>query len=290
MLLPVLVIHGGAGRPARELAAAQRAGAGAALDAGWSVLCAGGSSLDAVCAAVRVLEDAPEFNAGHGSCLTADGTVEMDASVMEGTTLGAGAAALLRGVRNPVDVARALLDQGGPVFLAGPAAEAFAAERGLPVCHPEELVTERQRAAWQRSELGLNTGTVGAVAVDAHGRTAAATSTGGVMGKPSGRIGDSPIVGAGTAADDTLGAASATGEGEAILRFGLARAALAALHDGCDPASVAAAAVADLERRTGGRGGLILVDPLGRIGQAQSTPAMTWGWMRADRSKPQISM
>lgn len=285
---PALVVHGGAGLADPAIRDAQRAGAGAALAAGWQVLHAGGSALDAVCVAVRILEDCPVFNAGTGSCLTADGRVEMDASVAEGTTLRAGAVALVTRTRHPVAIARGLLDRGGTVFLAGAAADAWAQAHGLAPCTQEDLITARQRELWARGRAGLNTGTVGAVAVDGRGRTAAATSTGGIMGKPSGRIGDSPVIGAGTCADDGLGAASATGEGEAILRLGLGRHALGLLADGRDPAVAAPAAIAALERRTGGRGGLILVDPLGRIGAACNAPAMAWGWMRADRDAPAI--
>jgi beta-aspartyl-peptidase (threonine type) len=283
MLRPALVIHGGAGRASAERQAERHEGCRAAVDAGWRVLIGGGNALDAVCAAVVELENCPAFNAGIGSALTVAGTVEMDASVMEGTQLRAGAAAVVRGVRNPVRLARAILDEGKVVFLAGNAARAFARDHGVEMCAPEELITERQRERWKKKEGAYAHGTVGAVAVDLAGRVAAATSTGGMEGKPLGRIGDSAVIGAGTYADDACGAVSATGQGEAIIRSVLARETAGCLRDGADPAVVAPAAIALLERRTGGRGGLIVVDPFGRIGHARNTEHMTVAWMRVDR-------
>jgi beta-aspartyl-peptidase (threonine type) len=282
MLRPALVIHGGAGRASGEREAERREGCRAALDAGWRLLTSGGSSLDAVCAAVVELENCPAFNAGKGSALTAAGTVEMDASVMEGTQLRAGATALVRGVRNPVRLARALLDEGTAVFLAGPGAEEFARCRGLEMCAPEDFVTSWQRERWRKREGPYGTGTVGAVAVDEAGRVAAATSTGGVEGKPAGRIGDSAVIGAGTYADDRLGAISATGRGEAIIRTVWARTAAESLRSGIDPAIAAEAAVKQLAFATAGSGGIIIVDPFGRVGYAFNTPHMTLGWMRSD--------
>lgn len=285
MLRPALIIHGGAGRVSAEREAERREGCGAALEAGWRILTGGGNSLDAVCAAVVELENRPVFNAGKGSVLTVDGTVEMDASVMEGTQLRAGATAVISTVRNPVRLARALLDQGRAVFLAGSAAETFAREHRLEMCAPEDLITDQQRERRRNGEGGYLYGTVGAVAVDAAGRVAAATSTGGMEGKPLGRIGDSAVIGAGTYADDACGAVSATGQGEAIIRTVLARHTTDLLRAGADPSVVAAAAIDYLERRTGGRGGLIVVDPFGRIGHARNAEHMTFAWMRVDRSE-----
>lgn len=285
MLRPALVIHGGAGRACGEDSAARREGCRAALDAGWRILDRGGSALDAVCAAVVALENHPAFNAGTGSVLTAAGTVEMDASVMEGTQLRAGAVAVVRTVRNPILLARTILEAAQTVFLAGSAAEDLARQHGLEMCAPEDLVVPRQLERWKKGEAGRVGGTVGAVAVDLAGGVAAATSTGGMEGKPPGRIGDSAVIGAGTYADDGLGAVSATGHGEAIVRAALAARSAAALRGGLDPQTVAESAIATLQRRTGGKGGLIIVDPLGRIGQARNTEHMTVAWMRADRSQ-----
>ncbi|HSQ04624.1 MAG TPA: isoaspartyl peptidase/L-asparaginase family protein, partial [Burkholderiales bacterium] len=258
----------------------------AALHAGWQVLAPGGSALDAVCAAVAALEDDPHFNAGFGSCLTSAGSVEMDAAVMEGSGLRAGAVGVVRTVRNPVGLARALLEDGRHVMLAGAEAEAFAAGRGLRLCRPEDLITAEQRQRWQqRSDQG-STGTVGAAAVDASGHVAAATSTGGISFKLPGRIGDSGVIGAGTYADDARGAASATGQGEAIMRVVLAKTVTDALADGGAPECAARRGLQVLAARTGSVAGIIVVDALGRLGFGHNAEQMTVGYMRADLSEP----
>jgi beta-aspartyl-peptidase (threonine type) len=282
MLRPALIVHGGAGADDPGLRAAHRAGCRAAIEAGWRVLSRGGSALDAVCDAVAALEDDPAFNAGIGSCLTSTGTVEMDAAVMEGSALRAGGVAVVRVVRNPVRLARAVLNEGRHVLLAGAGTETFARAHGIPICEPAALVTERQLQRW-RGRHGTDTaGTVGAAAVDRAGHVAAATSTGGIADKLPGRVGDSAVIGAGTYADDSLGAASATGHGEAIIRVGLAKSVLDALRKGCDPAQAAQQGINNLVQRVGGSGGIIVVDPSGQLGHAYNTPHMTVGFMRAD--------
>ncbi len=266
-------MHGGAGI-AEPATAAERTGAvDAAAAAGFAVLAAGGTGLDAVTAAVTLLEDDPRFNAGLGAVLTEEGTVELDASIMSGTDLRAGAVALVRGVANPILLARAVLEEGREVLLAGPAAEALARRHGLRVVAPEELVTPQALARWRAR--GAPPGeTVGAVARDASGTLAAATSTGGVGGQRAGRVGDSAVIGAGTYADDRVGAGSATGPGEAIIRVGLVRAALAELGAGADPTAAAERALGMLAERLGARAGLIVVDRAGRVGIAHTTAAM----------------
>jgi beta-aspartyl-peptidase (threonine type) len=280
-LRPALIVHGGAGVRPVELRAAQRAGCAAALAAGWRVLDLGGSALDAVCAAVAAMEDDPVFNAGVGSCLTSGGTVEMDASVMEGEALRAGAVAVVRAVCNPVRLARAVLDEGRVVMLAGTETETFARAHGVPTCQPGALVTERQWQQWRQHGDGGTPGTVGAAAVDRAGHVAAATSTGGLSYKCPGRVGDSAVIGAGTYADDGCGAASATGHGEAIIRVALAKSVVASLRDGRDPSLAARQGIVTLERRLAGAGGIIVVDGLGRLGHAYNTPHMTVGFARS---------
>lgn len=275
--MSAIVVHGGAGREADDERAARRAGVRAAAEAGWAVLAAGGSALDAVVAAVVVLEDDPHFNAGLGSVLTVDGTVELDASVMHGSTLAAGAVGAVAGVPNPIRLARALLDEGRDVLVVGEAARARARALGIPVCGPEALITEAARRRW-RAGSPPSGETVGAVARDAGGHVAAATSTGGIAGKRRGRVGDSAVIGAGTYADDTVGAGSATGPGEVIIRFGLVRDALGLLGRGHHPAWVAEHGLAELRRRLGATAGLILVDAAGRIGIAHTTDAMPTAW------------
>lgn len=253
-------MHGGAGLVTADRFDRLRAGVRAAADAGNAVLAAGGSALDAVVAAVRVLEDDPEFNAGTGAALTRDGAVETDASVMDGDTRRIGAVAAVPDLGNAVALARAVLEAGEHVLLAGPAAWQFAAEVGIAPAAPGSLVTERARrrleeAAAPREREG---GTVGAVARDHRGHLAAATSTGGVVRKRSGRVGDSPIPGAGTWADREI-AVSATGDGEAILRMALARTIAAYAASGMTVREASIAALTELRRLTGGSAGVIAI-------------------------------
>ncbi|HEX3762443.1 MAG TPA: isoaspartyl peptidase/L-asparaginase [Kofleriaceae bacterium] len=268
-----IIVHGGAGLVTAERYDRLRAGVRAAAEVGSAVLDADGSALDAVVAAVRVLEDDPEFNAGTGAALTRDGAVETDAAVMCGDTRRVGAVAAVPDLGNPVLLARAVLDAGEHVLLAGPSAWQFADEVGFTRAAPGALVTERARqrlqAALASRDHGAGSiaaavreregGTVGAVARDRHGRLAAATSTGGIVRKRSGRIGDSPIPGAGTWADRDI-AVSATGDGEAILRVALARTIAAYTASGLSVREAASAALAELRRITGGTAGVIAVD------------------------------
>ncbi|MBC7376972.1 MAG: isoaspartyl peptidase/L-asparaginase [Burkholderiaceae bacterium] len=242
-------LHGGCGTLARELQsdadwAESREHMAQALRAGWKILSAGGSALDAVQATVMVLEDSPHFNAGHGAALTARAEHELDASIMDGSNLAAGAVCMVRRVRNPVTAARAVLDGGSAVLLAGDAADEFAATVGLAMVEPSYFTTQRRidalRLLQQRAETGVivpateaeKHGTVGAVARDANGHLAAATSTGGFNNKPPGRVGDSPIIGAGTYARDGVCAVSCTGQGEIFIRLVAAYDLAARMHYG----------------------------------------------------------
>ena len=280
-----LIVHGGAGASPRD-PDASRAACERARDSGWAVLASGGSALDAVVRAVVTLEDEPALNAGIGACLTEEGTVELDASVMEGTARRAGAVALIRRLRNPILLARLLLDEGRHVFMAGPAAEDLAARHGLALVDPATLITPERAAAWHTRRAGAeqsaadeSAGTVGAVAVDAAGRVAAATSTGGIAWKRPGRIGDSAVIGAGTFADDRGGAASSTGDGESIMRATLARAAIDHLGRGLAPERAGALALQEVVA-IGGHAGIILVDRYGRVGVAHTTPHMSYAIRR----------
>ncbi|MEO6623980.1 MAG: isoaspartyl peptidase/L-asparaginase [Burkholderiaceae bacterium] len=242
-----LGLHGGCGTLERSLQseadwAESRDDLTRALRAGWSILRAGGSALDAVQATVVVMEDSPHFNAGHGAALTARSEHELDASIMDGASLAAGAVCMVRRVRNPVTAARALLDGGAALLLAGEAADAFAAAGGLPMVEPSYFTTQRRvdalRLLQQRAQTGAfvpateaeKHGTVGAVARDAQGHLAAATSTGGFNNKPPGRVGDSPIIGAGTYARDGVCAVSCTGQGEIFIRRVAAYDVAARIH------------------------------------------------------------
>ncbi len=265
---PAILVHGGAGRVAVSEQGVHLAGCEKAAEAGWQVLQAGGSALDAVCAAALVLEDDPHFNAGTGSVLDADGRVVTDAAVMAGDTLAAGAVAAVSGIRNPVLLARAVMEHSRHVLLAGEGAFAFARAQGIETCDPAELVVPRQQARWEADH-----GTIGAVAMDARGRLAAATSTGGTSRKLSGRVGDSPLIGCGTYADE-FAAVSSTGDGEDIIRLVLARRVAEAVAGGLDAAQAAQSAITLFAERVEGEAGVIVVDRSGRIGFARNSREM----------------
>jgi beta-aspartyl-peptidase (threonine type) len=279
---PAIAVHGGAGVWPAERHAAARAGAARAVAAGFAVLAAGGPALEAVQAAVVVLEDDPTFNAGHGAALTEEGGVELDAAIMRGSDRAAGAVAALRGIRHPVLAARAVLEEGRHVLLAGEAAAAWARAAGVPEAPEAWLATPAQARAASpgappAEDRAANRGTVGAVARDARGGLAAATSTGGITGQRPGRVGDSPLVAAGTWADDGTAAVSCTGAGEAIIRAALAHEVDALIrHGGRDLARAASEAVAELPRYYGD-GGLIAVGPAGDVVAEFNSPGMARG-------------
>ncbi len=276
-----VLVHGGAGDVAAVEANAHVDGCRAAAEAAAAVLRSGGSALDAVERAVVVLEDDPHFNAGTGACLNADGNLELDASLMEGRGLRAGAVCALPPFRHPIAIARAVLDAGVHVLYAAEGAARFALERGFERAPAEAMITPTARARWQAARgraapAGGPRGTVGAVARDERGTVAAATSTGGLSFKAPGRVGDSPLIGAGTYADDDGGAASFTGLGEGAIRLALAKAASDAMRGRVPPEEAARAVIFTLGTRVGATGGAILVDRDGRLGWARNTAAMPW--------------
>jgi len=275
-----IAIHGGAGTlPRADMSAdaerRYRAGLKEAIDAGFAVLTAGGTSMDAVARAVVLLEDNPLFNAGKGAVFTLDGRNELDASIMDGSTLKAGAVCGVTRIRNPIELARAVMDKSEQVMLAGTGAEEFAAAVGFSFVPQSYFYTPERWAQLERirsGDAGLSAltishiGTVGAVAVDARGRLAAATSTGGMTGKRYQRIGDSPIIGAGTYADDRSCAVSATGHGEVFIRTVVA-------HDICSRMRFGGRSIGEAVREVvhgelpalGGEGGVIAIDARGEI-------------------------
>ncbi|MEK6607661.1 MAG: isoaspartyl peptidase/L-asparaginase [Myxococcota bacterium] len=283
---PVLVVHGGAWDIPPDLGEGLREGCEAAARTGFATLRGGGSALDAVEAAVRALEDDPRFNAGCGSCLTRDGTIEVDASVMTGDGR-AGAVGAVPNVGHAVTLARRVMETGENVLLVGEGALRFAREVGIEPETREALLTPRAFARYQEAARTAHVvsaapgDTVGAVALDAAGGLAAATSTGGIAFKRPGRVGDSPILGAGTWADERFGAASATGHGESIMRALLAREAIDRLRAGADATAAARAAIGELAARTRGRAGLIVVDTNGSVGMAHNTSGMSFAVARA---------
>ena len=288
---PVILIHGGAGKIAHDLVELRRDGIRAAVVSGWQVLIAGGSAVQAVEQVVKTLEDDPVFNAGRGACLNRDGEIELDASIMDGRDLAAGAVGAVKRIANPVMLARTVMEAGGPILLVGEGAQRFAAAAGIKECVAEALITERQRARWSalREEQQVEgVGTVGAIALDQAGHLAAATSTGGLPLKAPGRVGDSALIGCGTYADDQLGAVSCTGNGEAIIKLVLAKTALDFLRMGEEPMAAARLAVGELTARTGTEVGIILLDRHGRIGIARNTAQMACACIREGNIDPEI--
>lgn len=308
----VIAIHGGAGTILRsalsiEAESAYHAALEGVLEAGQRILAEGGSALDAVTEAVRLLEDCPLFNAGHGAVFTAAGTHELDASVMDGATLEAGAVCCVTRVKNPVLAARRVLDKSEHVLFTGAGAEAFAAAQGLEFVDPAYFHTEARHRQWlnargmqgtmldhdaasmQARDASPNEpidpdkkfGTVGAVALDAHGHVAAATSTGGITNKQPGRVGDAPLIGAGCYANDATCAVSTTGTGEMFMRMLAAYDVSARMeYRGATLEQAAAEVVMERLPRIDGRGGLIAVDAKGNVTLPFNTEGMYRGFAR----------
>lgn len=309
----VLAIHGGTAGPQKELTPeierAVRADMAKALEAGYAVLQkADGTALDAVEAAIRVLEDSPEFNAGKGSVFTHEGQIEMDASIMDGKTRGAGAVASVTVIKNPITAARAVMEKTKHVLLVGRGAEVFAAKAGLDVVDPSYFWTERRwkqiQAVWDKEKQKAAAGdaqtareapaepwgTVGAVALDKAGNLAAGTSTGGRTNKMYGRVGDSPIIGAGTYAENGACAVSGTGEGEYFIRF-VAAYEIAALmkYKGLPVERAAEEVVFERLKKSGGEGGVIVLDSGGRFTAPYNTPGMYRGFVTRE-GKTKVSL
>ena len=274
MARPALIVHGGAGSVPEAEKLPRQAAVDRALDAGWTWI--GDGALAAAVAAVRHMEDEPLLNAGIGACLNSDGVVELDAGVMVGAELRAGGAACLRDVRHPIDLAVAVMDDGRHVLLAADGASRFARENGVEMADASIFITDRKR-----QQLIQGADTVGAVARDVDGHIAVAVSTGGRTGKLPGRIGDSPIPGAGFYADDRFGAVCGTGLGEAFIRLGLARLMVVELEHGMDAQSVARGAVDFLTRKLNAPGGVIVIPREGSPQAAFNTPAMPWAMIEA---------
>lgn len=285
---PAILVHGGAGVLDEERIPRCRAGCEAAARVGWAVLERGGSALDAVEAAVRTLEDDGEFNAGYGAVLNREGVVEVDAAIMDGG-LRAGAVGAVPWIRHPVTLARRVLEAGRHILLVGEGAAEFGRAAGIGPELPASMITARARDRWERERQGRAqpsaTGdTVGAVAIDGRGNLATASSTGGISFKHPGRVGDSPLLGAGLYAREGAGAATATGHGETILRVTLCRHAVDELGRGAGAEEAARAALEEMRRRTahldGGTAGIIVVDAAGNLAQARTAAVMPWAQVR----------
>ena len=288
---PVLLIHGGAWAMPDDAVVAHENGIANALAAGYALLEKGASAVDAVEAAVAVMEDDDTFDAGRGSFLTQDGRVQLDALLMNGENLRTGGVACVERLRNPIRAARLVLDHSPHVYFVGTGAERFARQNGMALVDNTELIVPRERErlmAFQKAELEGATDTtfsgpldshdtVGAVALDAAGNIAAGTSTGGTLSKAPGRVGDSSLIGCGCYADNLSAAVSLTGWGEPIMKLVLGKWAVDRVAAGASPHEAARAAIDYLFERLGGHGGIILLGPDGRVGLAHNTPRMAWG-------------
>ena len=296
---PVLLIHGGAWAMPDEAVAAHEAGIANALAAGYALLEKGATAVDAVEAAVAVMEDDETFDAGRGSFLTQDGRVQMDALLMNGANLRTGGVACVERLRNPIRAARLILDKSPHVYFVATGAERFARQHGMVLCDNTELVIPREQERLYKAQEAELAGlrdttfsgplqippddphashdTVGAVALDAEGNIAAGTSTGGTLNKAPGRVGDSSLIGCGCYADNLSAAVSLTGWGEPIMKLVLGKWAVDRVAAGASPQEAAQAAIDYLFGRLGGHGGIILLGPDGRVGVAYNTPRMAWG-------------
>lgn len=285
---PVIFVHGGAGNDYHHLLKIFRSEVEKAAFAGWERLQQGASAVDAVEAAVRAMEDGPAFDAGHGSFLNRDGEIEMDAMIMDGQDLRYGAVAGIQRVANPVNVARMVIEHTPHSLLIGNGAENFARSMGVPVCPMEELRAQSNSHLLSPEDRIFNPfqhpgDTVGALALDSRGHLAVAVSTGGTAGKMPGRVGDSPIIGCGGYADDQVGAATASGHGEALMKIVICKTTCDRLADGLSAQQAAESALKLLETRTrGSLGGLIVMSPGGETGCAFNTQHMVRALIRGD--------
>ncbi len=292
---PAFIVHGGAWDIPDHEVAGHLNGCRVAAQLGWSILKQGGSALDAVEAAIRSLEDDPAFDAGRGAWLNSAGEVELDAIIMDGATLNNGAVAAVQHVRNPIAVARLVMERTTHSLLTGLGAEHFAQAQGMPLCDESELLTGQELERWKaikaqkdfKVEVAFGGsahphGTVGAVAYDVDGHLAAGTSTGGTPNKLQGRVGDSPLIGCGCYADDFSAGVSATGWGESIMKVVLCKTVCDFVAQGHSAQSAAEKAIGVLADRAQGLGGVIVIDRTGKIGLAFNTPRMAHAWIEND--------
>jgi beta-aspartyl-peptidase (threonine type) len=299
-----LIIHGGAWDIPDNLVEAHRSGVARALLTGWEILRNDGSAVDAVEATIRVLEDDGTFDAGRGSHLNADGRVELDASIMNGKSIRCGAVAAVHRIPHPISVARKIMDDSEHILLVGEGAERFAEDRGEQLCDPEHLACERERLKWKSIQgienyttkdgfrkMQIPTGTVGAVAMDHAGDISAGTSTGGTFNKYPGRVGDSPLIGCGTYADNELGGVSTTGWGEAMIKVVMAKTVLDIMeYNGGDVWRSAQEGIDLLKRKADGYGGIIALNTRGEPGVAFNTPRMARAYINEGMSEARIDV
>ncbi len=295
-----LIIHGGAWDIPDDRIEDHRSGCVRALQIGWDILRSGGTAVDAVEKAIRCLEDYAAFDAGRGSHLNADGFVELDASIMNGRTLRCGAVAAVRRIRNPISLARAIMDRSEHILLVGEGAERFAEEHAIALCRTDELVSPRERAAWHAAQGNGDyttkdnfrkkaSDTVGAVAMDERGDLCVGTSTGGTFRKHPGRVGDSPLIGCGSYADNAVGGVSTTGWGEAMIKVVMAKTVCDILEaNGGNPQAAADRGIDIVRTKADGYGGVIVLNHRGDPAAAFNTPRMARGYMNARMEEPVV--
>ena len=299
-----LIVHGGAWDIPDTEIDAHRKGCLHALKTGWNILRSGGTAIDAVEQAIRTMENDPTFDAGYGSHLNLIGRVELDASIMSGKTLRCGAVAAVQRIRNPISLARKILAESEHILFVGEGAERFAKEHGCELCKPEELITKREFDRWESLKLRKNfktkeafskpkrpSDTVGAVALDRDGNVCAGTSTGGTMNKYPGRIGDSPLIGCGTYADNETGGVSTTGWGEAMIKVVMAKTVIDLMEiNGGHPQEAAMKGIEILHRKVDGFGGVIVMNKHGKCGVSYNTPRMARAYINAKMAEPFVAI
>lgn len=302
-LMVALIVHGGAWDIPDDLLEAHRRGCLQAISVGWDILRNGGSAVDAVEQSVKVLEDDPVFDAGRGSHLNALGEIELDASIMNGTTFRCGAVAAVQNIRNPITLARKVMEESEHILLVGKGALRFALEHGIPQCSHSELLVGRELERWKELQRRkkystkepfrkkMASDTVGAVALDHDGVICAGTSTGGTPNKYPGRVGDSPLIGSGTYADSSIGGVSTTGWGEAMIKVVMAKTVIDHLqrNDG-NPQSAAEHGIDILKHKADGDGGVIVLTPKGTFGVAFNTPRMARAYVNESMSSPVVAV
>jgi beta-aspartyl-peptidase (threonine type) len=298
-----LIVHGGAWNIPDDLLEAHRTGVTRALEQGWSILEKGGTALDAVEQVIRVMEDDPTFDAGKGSFVNALGEIELDASLMHGTTLKCGAIASVQNIRNPITLARLIMEKSENVLLTGMGAVRFAKENGMPVCKNDDLLIPRELKRWKEIQAKRSfspmesyradrpSDTVGAVAMDSHGNIVAGTSTGGTPNKHPGRVGDSPLIGCGTYADSQVGGASCSGWGEGIIRVVLAKTVIDRMEMNSYTGDAAAQfGIERLKNKVDGYGGIIVLDKNGRPSVAFNTSRMARAYRTSEMNAPFVEV
>jgi L-asparaginase / beta-aspartyl-peptidase len=298
------IVHGGAWDIPDDLVEAHRNGVRQALAIGWNILVNGGSAAEAVEKSVNFMEDDPTFDAGRGSFVNAVGEIELDASIMDGTTFRAGAIAAVQNIRNPISLARVIMDRSEHILLAGAGAVRFAQEHGITQCRREDLLVGRELDRWKQIQSGKKNvstkdafrkkgphDTVGAVALDRTGVIASGTSTGGTPNKYPGRVGDSPLIGCGTYADSLVGGASCTGWGEAIIKVVLAKTVIDLMeYNGGDPAAASKQAILQLEKKADGFGGVIVLNNNGVPAVAFNTPRMARAYRTSEMNSDVVEV